>query len=84
MVAMVGGGSGGSVMGASPGRARSRGVALLLGALQRGADLELFRPLPARNTVTAELGLDGRFVVMYSGLLGIKHGLEVVLEAAHR
>ena len=50
--------------------------------LPNGADLELFRPLPAENPVAKEYPLEGRFVVMYSGLLGIKHGLETLLGAA--
>jgi glycosyltransferase involved in cell wall biosynthesis len=50
--------------------------------LPNGADLELFRPLPPDNPVAREYPLDGRFVVMYSGLLGIKHGLETLLGAA--
>ena len=47
-----------------------------------GADLELFRVLPPDNPVSGEYPFGDRFVVMYSGLLGIKHGLETVLEAA--
>lgn len=50
--------------------------------LPNGADLELFRPLPPDNLVAREYPLEGRFVVMYSGLLGIKHGLETLLGAA--
>lgn len=50
--------------------------------LPNGADVELFRPLPRENPVTAEYPLQGKFVVMYSGLLGIKHGLEIMLDAA--
>lgn len=50
--------------------------------LPNGADLERFRPLPRQNEVTAGLPLRDRFVVTYSGLLGIKHGLEVVLDTA--
>lgn len=50
--------------------------------LPNGADLELFRPLPRENSIAAEYPFGNRFVVMYSGLFGIKHGLEVLLEAA--
>jgi glycosyltransferase involved in cell wall biosynthesis len=50
--------------------------------IPNGADLELFRPLPTDHPILAEYPFGNRFVVMYSGLLGIKHGLEVVLEAA--
>jgi putative colanic acid biosynthesis glycosyltransferase WcaI len=51
--------------------------------LPNGADLDLFRPLPPDNPVSAPYGFGDDFVVMYSGLFGIKHGLEVLLEAAH-
>jgi glycosyltransferase involved in cell wall biosynthesis len=50
--------------------------------LPNGADLELFQPLPADHPVVAEYPFGNRFVAMYSGALGIKHGLETVLEAA--
>jgi glycosyltransferase involved in cell wall biosynthesis len=47
-----------------------------------GADLDLFKPMPRDNPIAPECGLGNRFVVMYSGALGIKHGLRTVLEAA--
>lgn len=50
--------------------------------LPNGADLELFKPGPADNDVADKFGFGDRFVVMYSGLFGIKHGLEVLLESA--
>jgi glycosyltransferase involved in cell wall biosynthesis len=50
--------------------------------LPNGADLELFSPLPGQNPISSEYGFGERFVVMYSGLFGIKHSLEVLLEAA--
>ncbi len=50
--------------------------------LPNGADLEIFKPLPAVNDVSEEYGFGDRFVVMYSGLFGIKHGLEILLKAA--
>ena len=50
--------------------------------LPNGADVELFRPLPRENAVAAEYPFGDRFVVMYAGLFGIKHSLEVMLEAA--
>lgn len=49
--------------------------------LPNGADLELFRPF-ARVDGPVGDGLGERFVVMYSGLFGIKHSLEVLLDAA--
>jgi len=50
--------------------------------LPNGADVELFRPLPRENEIGAQYDFGDRLVVMYSGLLGIKHGLETVVEAA--
>jgi colanic acid biosynthesis glycosyl transferase WcaI len=52
--------------------------------LPNGADLNLFRPLTPDNVVAAAAykNLEGKFVVLYSGLLGIKHGLETLLGAA--
>jgi glycosyltransferase involved in cell wall biosynthesis len=50
--------------------------------LPNGADLELFKPLAPNNPIADEYGFGDRFVVMYSGLFGIKHGLEILLEAA--
>jgi colanic acid biosynthesis glycosyl transferase WcaI len=50
--------------------------------LPNGADLELFRPVPRDDAPVAEYGFGERFVVMYSGLFGIKHSLEVLLDAA--
>jgi len=48
-----------------------------------GADLELFRPRPPVNPVSSQLPFGDRFVVMYSGAFGIKHGLEKLILAAH-
>ena len=50
--------------------------------LPNGADLELFGPLPPKNPISDEYPFGDRFLVMYSGLFGIKHSLEVLLEAA--
>jgi glycosyltransferase involved in cell wall biosynthesis len=47
-----------------------------------GADIELFRPLPRDNPIAAEYGFGDRFVVTYSGLLGLKHGLDSLVHAA--
>ena len=60
-------------------RGASRGKVFLM---PNGADLELFRPGPRDNAVARQYPFGGRFVVMYSGLFGIKHSLEVLLEAA--
>ncbi len=52
--------------------------------LPNGADLEMFNPLPPNNEIAGEYPFGNRFVVMYSGLFGIKHGLEILLESAER
>jgi glycosyltransferase involved in cell wall biosynthesis len=51
--------------------------------LPNGADLETFRKLPRENSIVNEYPFGDRFVVMYAGLFGIKHSLEVLLDAAH-
>ena len=50
--------------------------------LPNGADLDIFYPRPRVNPISNAYGFEDRFVVMYSGLFGIKHGLEVLLQAA--
>jgi glycosyltransferase involved in cell wall biosynthesis len=46
---------------------------------------EEIEPMPrAANPVREELGLGGRFVVMYSGNAGIVHEFDVILEAMRR
>ncbi|HEY0868373.1 MAG TPA: glycosyltransferase family 4 protein, partial [Fimbriimonas sp.] len=55
------------------------GDASKLALLPNGADLRLFQPMPKRPDDRYR----GKFVVMYSGLLGLKHGLKVLLEAAN-
>ena len=47
------------------------------------ADLEHIVPSPrAENRLLEKLGLDGRFVIQYSGNLGRTHGIETLLAAA--
>ncbi len=45
-------------------------------------DSDLIRPLPRHNAFSQEHGLDGKFVVLYAGNIGLSQGLEHVLEAA--
>lgn len=45
-------------------------------------DTGLIRPLPRENDFSREHGLDGKFVVMYAGNLGLSQGLEHILSAA--
>lgn len=50
--------------------------------LPNGADTDVFRPRPPDNPIAREYPFGSRFVVMYAGLFGIKHGLEALLGAA--
>jgi len=45
-------------------------------------DTDFIRPLPRQNSFSYEQGLNGDFVVLYSGNLGLSQGLENVLLAA--
>ena len=45
-------------------------------------DTRFIGPLPRENSVRAEFGLDGKFVFMYAGNIGLSQGLEMVIEAA--
>jgi glycosyltransferase involved in cell wall biosynthesis len=45
-------------------------------------DVSIVRPLGGDNRLRKEWGLDGRFVVMYSGNLGLSQNLEQILLAA--
>jgi glycosyltransferase involved in cell wall biosynthesis len=49
-----------------------------------GADVGFFTPQPRDNPIAAEYPLGDRFVVTYSGLLGLKYGMETILEAAKK
>lgn len=50
--------------------------------VMNGVDRELFRPNGPDRELLAQWGLEGRFVVSYSGTIGMACGLEVVLDAA--
>lgn len=53
--------------------------------IQSWADGSAIRPLPkAGNPLAKARGLDGKFVVLYSGNLGQAHQLEVLVKAAER
>jgi len=45
-------------------------------------DTDFISPLPRCNAFSAQWGLDGHFVAMYAGNLGLTQGLEQVVEAA--
>lgn len=60
-----------------------RGVrAEKVATIPNGADVEFWHPLEPKPELRSELGLDGRFVVLYIGAHGISHALARVLESA--
>jgi glycosyltransferase involved in cell wall biosynthesis len=66
-------------------RLAERGFGAKLALIPNGANTDLFRPDPAAGAaLRAELGLAGKFVVLYAGIHGIAQGLETALEAARQ
>ena len=64
--------------------AAHRGVPLdKMSVIENGVDTRLFSPQAADADVRSELGAEGKFVVSYIGTMGMAHGLETLLEAAH-
>ena len=55
-----------------------------LAVVMNGVDGELFSPRDGDEHLAARLGVAGRFVVAYCGVIGLAHGLDVVLRAASR
>jgi colanic acid biosynthesis glycosyl transferase WcaI len=53
-----------------------------IAVLPNWVDLEAVRPVEKENAFRRELGLEGRFVVLFAGNLGFAAGLEAVLRAA--
>jgi colanic acid biosynthesis glycosyl transferase WcaI len=45
-------------------------------------DTAFIHPLPRQNSFSGEHALDGYFVVLYAGNIGLSQGLETILEAA--
>jgi glycosyltransferase involved in cell wall biosynthesis len=53
--------------------------------VRNGANPQLFQFDPlARRRIRAELGLEGKFVVIYAGLMGLAQALSSVLDAVER
>ena len=50
--------------------------------VMNGVDGELFSPRDRDERLAERVGVAGRFVVAYCGVIGMAHGLEVVLRAA--
>lgn len=56
-----------------------------LTVIPNGANTELYTPQPINQPLRRQLDIDpDRFVVIYTGLHGLAHGLETALEAANR
>lgn len=55
-----------------------------LAVVMNGVDGELFSPRDRDEHLAERVGVAGRFVVAYCGVIGMAHGLEVVLRAASR
>jgi glycosyltransferase involved in cell wall biosynthesis len=53
-----------------------------IGVVMNGVDRELFTRRPKDPELAEQLGVAARFVVVYCGVVGMAHGLEVVLRAA--
>ena len=53
-----------------------------LAVVMNGVDGELFSPRDRDEHLAERVGITGRFVVAYCGVIGMAHGLEVVLRAA--
>jgi len=64
-------------------RLEERGWGPKVALIPNGANTDLFRPdAEAGERLRAELGLRGKFLVLYAGIHGLAQGLETVLEAA--
>lgn len=64
----------------------ARGIAeIKLAFIPNGANIQIFQPQPELGKQRrAELGLDGKFVVLYAGILGVAQGMESLVEAAYQ
>jgi len=51
-------------------------------AIPHWADESLYRPVPPDPVLARDLGMAGRFNIVFAGQLGLAQGLDVVLEAA--
>lgn len=53
-----------------------------IGVIPNFADTDFIRPSSRPNRLSAELGLDGRFVALFAGNIGLSQGLASLLDAA--
>jgi len=52
--------------------------------IENGVETDMFCPQAQDEGLRRELGLEGKFVVCYTGTMGMAHGLETLVEAAAR
>jgi glycosyltransferase involved in cell wall biosynthesis len=50
--------------------------------ISNGVDVEFFKPRPRANYIAEKYGLDNRFVVSYTGNLGLAQGIDTIIESA--
>src|SRR5882672_5183690 len=50
--------------------------------VENGVETEKFCPQPDRDVKRKELGAEGKFLICYTGTMGLAHGLETLVEAA--
>jgi len=57
-----------------------------IAVVENGVETDLFVPAPpaANHALRRELAVEGKFLVCYIGTMGMAHGLETLLEAAHQ
>ena len=48
------------------------------------ANESIFRPVPPDGALAAEMGMEGRFNVLFGGNMGLAQGLDTVIQAAQR
>ena len=50
--------------------------------IPNGANTALYQPRPKDPEIVKRLGLEGKFVAIYTGLHGLIHGMEAIIESA--
>lgn len=55
-----------------------------ISVVMNGVNRELFKPKDADSELKRKLGINNRFICMYSGTIGMACGLNIVLDAAER
>jgi colanic acid biosynthesis glycosyl transferase WcaI len=65
---------------------RWRVAAEKIAVVENGVETDIFAPAPAaaNHALRKELGAEAKFLVCYIGTMGMAHGLETLLDAAHQ